>query len=65
MYFYAINLILLCRKNVKNKSKLNNKNLSWDYFLKMLKNFLSVNKFSYVSQGQKKVSHDKFCVPNK
>ena len=30
--------------------KLNNKSLSWDYFQIMLKIFLSIDKFSYISQ---------------
>ena len=57
MNFYAINLILLYGNFFINKSKLNNKNLSWDYFQKMLKNFLS-----HVSQGQNKVFNDKFGI---
>ena len=42
--------------------KLNNKSLSWDYFQKMLKNVSSIDKFSYISQGQDKVFNDKFGI---
>ena len=62
MYFYAINLILLYGKYFIHKCKLNNKSLSWDYFQIMLKNFLSIDKFSYISQGQDKVFNDKFGI---
>ena len=62
MYFYAINLILLYGKYFIHKCKLNNKSLSWDYFQKMLKKFLSIDKFSFISQGQDKVFNDKFGI---
>ena len=62
MYLYAINLILLSGKYFIHKCKLYNKSLSWDYFQKMLKILLSIDKFSYISQGQDKVFNDKFGI---
>ena len=60
--FFAINLILLYGKYFIYKCKLNNKNLLWDHFHQMTKNFLSTSQFSYVSQGQENVFNDKFGI---
>ena len=60
--YYAINLILLYGKYFINKCKLGNKNLSWGHFQHMLKSYLSISQFSYVSQGQENVFNDKFGI---